>query len=1817
MKSIRRNKKKTAFFLLSTFVFQMVPMDLLALTGGPSQPEVESFQPIGVSDMVDLFSGNFQYNLPLLDVDGYPLNLAYSGDITSDAEASWVGLGWNLNTGAITRSMRGVPDEFKGDIITKQTNLKPNKTISITGGTELEKFGSQKINTSGQDSSVKTTKYNASLTLSYNNYTGFGLSTSISGARTLSKFIGGEKTSESSQSLSLSSSDQGLGISPNASFAKIKKDKDRKDITKSLNIGFDYNSRAGLQSLSFGLKRNKLAVAAGEALNIGLESYTPYVETPMNNTSMTFTFKTGGEFIGIFPNSSISGTYSWQRLKDKIINIRAFGYNNTHEAFDDGEEDLQAMLDVNREKDGSFNKNTPMLPITNYTYDLYNVNGQGISGTFRPFRSEIGNLYDRSSDNTSVGVSPGFETGVGNLTKYGMDINVNFAYSTNGKWKDHYNDAGRKFFVNKIDRESVSPDYEPYAFRQLGEMTIDDESYVKSNYSGTEPLRNQIALADITYRTMPSLLDKYNVQKPYPTRNHREHRIKRNQLLSVLNREEVERFGVENFLNITYPANAHHPAEMTVIKDDGARYVFGIAAYNHKQEETSFSVGPRGKDVQDKIGMELDIDRNSGLVLYDSKDNSMDNDRGLDNYYSNTITPHYAHSYLLTCILSTDYVDIDGVRGPSKGDIGNYTKFSYEKVNSLYKWRVPFEQYKANFNEGLNADLDDNQANYTYGEKELWYLNKIETKNSIAILELEDRKDGFGVIDHNGGIGDVSTKLLRKITLYSKKDYDLNGAGATPIKVVNFEYSYELCPGVPNNNGSTSGPDDNTAKGKLTLKKVYFTYGTSLRGKFSPYTFEYNDGDMNPGYGLKNNDRWGNYKPNDPNLYNSEYPYVDQDKSLVDEYCQAWLLKSITLPSGGVIEVEYESDDYAFVQDKRAMQMFKIYGFCTGEDRDDIFNTSSSAYKKRMEMMKESPAVVNRQYLVFELTEPVTISGNNSSDQDLFRRKYLQGIENLYFRIKVDVVKREALKDKNRNYEYVSGYCELESIYDIDNAFMLSDGTISGKYTHGYVMVKNVKIGDKASLLNVHPMCRAAWQFGRQRLSKEIYGGVTDYSTNGEKLLNTFFNASFIRPIFQKLQGQNGFLMNTNCGKEIDLDRSFVRLYNPNGFKYGGGSRVKKITISDRWNNMIPSGTSNDESIYGQEYDYRTHDPELNRWISSGVASFEPGVGADENPLKQPIFFGDKPEKLLASNDKSYLEAPVGESFYPTPGIGYSKVTVRNLRHTNVNRHATGYVENEFYTAKDFPVITQITPLEVKQTVISPLLKAFKRFTRNYTVASQGFSIELNDMHGKPKAVWVYSEDSKVPISGTEYKYKCKPHQTDPISGKSYMLTNDVQVVYPDGRVDTKELGVEYDMVNDYRQETTTSFSGSGDVNFDAFTVGILSIFPSFFAGIDNDRQGFRSAVTTKVINRYGIVEEVIAHDLGSKVGTKNLAYDSETGNVLLTQTKNEFEDDIYSFTYPAHWYYDGMGHAYKNYKMWFTHQDFDADGRTEIENAENWFVIGDEIIAGTEKGWVSEIDGNLDKIKVINELGKPFKPLTNDNEIKIIRSGRRNILQANIGSIVSMSNPLNGIRNNSFSKVVNASNQVFRDDWKTYCECFEGESDFMKISSNPYATGRKGIWRPFKSFTYLTNREISIRNSNTNIRHDGTFVNYSPFWKWNDGYWGIDDVGWTWTSEITEYSPFGMELENRDPLNRYSAATYGYNNSLPLSVAANARYAEIGFDGFEDYDFSNCTNDHFSYRANAIDVTETSSHTGKKSIRVNSSSDVKISKPIENCVAP
>src|SRR5205085_11524211 len=177
------------------------------------------------------------------------------------------------------------------------------------------------------------------------------------------------------------------------------------------------------------------------------------------------------------------------------------------------------------------------------------------------------------------------------------------------------------------------------------------------------------------------------------------------------------------------------------------------------------------------------------------------------------------------------------------------------------------------------------------------------------------RFDGRSVNDQSGGgLSSTGMQQLNRIALFSKGDLLRFGNSAKPIKTVYFNYSNKLC---QDNNGLTNQSTNSYTgeKGKLTLESIYFTYNGNERQKKNKYRFHYSDN--NPTYSYTQNDRWGNYKPatdNPGGLNNSDYPYSVQDKTKADLYAAPWTLDSVALPSGGKIGVQYESDDYAYVQ---------------------------------------------------------------------------------------------------------------------------------------------------------------------------------------------------------------------------------------------------------------------------------------------------------------------------------------------------------------------------------------------------------------------------------------------------------------------------------------------------------------------------------------------------------------------------------------------------------------------------------------------------------------------------------------------------------------------------------------------------------------------------------------------------------------------------------------------------------------------------------------------------------------------------------------
>jgi hypothetical protein len=283
---------------------------------------------------------------------------------------------------------------------------------------------------------------------------------------------------------------------------------------------------------------------------------------------------------------------------------------------------------------------------------------------------------------------------------------------------------------------------------------------------------------------------------------------------------------------------------------------------------------------------------------------------------------------------------------------------------------------------------------------------------------------------------------------------------------------------------------------------------------------------------------------------------------------------------------------------------------------------------------------------------------------------------------------------------------------------------------------------------------------------------------------------------------------------------------------------------------------------------------------------------------------------------------------------------------------------------------------------------------------------------------------------------------------------------------------------------------------------------------------------------------------------------------------------------------------------------------------ASSYLVDGDEVLLsstssfnGSKKVWVHSVGSTF---KLMDKAGVDLSDNLNSNEVKVIRSGRRNLQSTSMASVVMMKNPLDIIGTQvqpgfleagvwDLQKIVNAGAVEFSEDWDLQCECgIDNVSDVY----NPYRMNTKGVWRAKKSHLYLTGRHHNTGNPDP--RNDGFYNTFSPFYSFNGGGWQInsDNTDWTYTSEVSAFSPYGFELENEDALLRPSSAQYGYNFMFPMAVSANSKYSQMGYDGFEDYSFDGCkTNEHFGFRGSVNgdegELINTESHTGIHSLKV------------------
>jgi hypothetical protein len=1636
-----RKKTIAVFFVAALAVQDFYPAAAYALTSGPAQPEMEKFQPAGVSDAVDLFTGDFHYDIPLLDVDGYPLNLTYHSGTHMEDEAGWVGMGWSLNPGSMNRTVRGLPDDFTGD----NSSTDPADAIQSTQYRKnFVKIGGQ-ITLKGSLFGWPYGSGSLHLGVYKDNYYGIGADIGASVSFQLAQ----NSSSPLTASLGLSSDTrQGVTLSPSFTLSAFS-DAQKEGFNIGLSGGFAYNTREGLKSVNLGQSFNTNSSGdfnhMGYSAKVGFagfaktfaHTYTPSFSTNTVNSSQSFNFDLGPEALGGYIGVGGTGYEYTETNVEPYSSIPAYGYLH----YVNGRKNPAALLDFNREKDGAFMTTAPAIPIPVVTEDYFEATNQVGSEEFRPVYNGNYIVYDRPFTNTSASASGGFTIGAGDIEEVGLQADVSNGQAVTHAWTS--GDYINAVTPSATNLQQYGPYYESVYFKKAGEQTkmcppyynamwTDNTQKVAVSYSGGGTSAN----AEFVGTNGTS----YNIQSPI-TRPQRDVRTSTFTYLTAL---QASQYGLDKTINgsprvdqinIANPVSTvhkpHHMSEVTVTDKDGKRMVYGIPVYNTDQEEVAMSVA--GVAPTDPTAP---VVRRNGLIGYTpGTDNTVNNRNGRENIYNRKIVPPYATSFLLTGILSPDYVDLTG-NGISDDDLGTAIKFHYKKSPVTYKWRAPFEANQANYNEGFLYDQTDDKGNYTFGTRELWYLDTIRSKTMEAVFITSARNDGLGVLGENGG-PDITNTLqeLDTIKLFSTADLMKNGANATPIKSVIFTYDYSLYPGMPN--------DKNGASGKLTLKKVQFTFGNSTRALTNPYIFAYDmrtveDGsianlpadtiqaELTDQYAQRQSDRWGTYKQSYFNnirnyMNNGEFPYSIQatdngaydERMLADRFASKWQLNSITTPTGGVISVQYESDDYSYVQDQQAMIMCPMSGVGSAGVNTGMINSN----------------------LIY-VTVPVSVSSPAAFVSTYLNGPNGQNLDNIFYKVKADV-------DGKQHWEYVYGYAEIDYSQSVQPG---PDG-----HTWG-IPVKKVN--------GYNPISMQAWQMIQTDLPQWAYPDYDNSDASGfggnveaavESIVAAFIDLRELFESFDQIASHSHFANN------IDPTTSLIRLNYPVGLpngptshrtygKLGGGSRVSQIEISDDWNTMV-GGKS---VAYGVKYDYTATD-DKGDIISSGVASYEPEIGNEENPFRQPVDYTEKVEWGL--DRYHYMEKPFGESYFPAPVVGYSQVkaTEYGIDHSSSQPAVsnTGYRISQFYTSRDFPTQVDYLPLEEDNYENDLTLLLFASQTINRVTTTQGFKVIDNDMHGKQKSVQTYDNGGTL-ITSKDFFYQVN----DP-NAQRKTLNNTVPAMNTDGTIPGAGMLIATDaeLITDMRE------SNSSNTGVSAGLYAGVTVFPFFipivipFIGGDYDQSGslrtYNSVSTIKVIHQYGLLKEVKTTQNGSSLTADNLLWDAQTGAVLLARNQNEFNDYTYALNYPAYRAYNGMSSAYENIGTVFSGFSTNTDGTVATPASSGYLAAGDELVdidpGMSTRGWLMQSgDGTL---RFIDQTGNFI--YTTGGTFMVIRSGRRNMLNAAAGSVVTMNNPLvlggSGyiLQANVDANVLDTKALTYKDEWG------QPVPNFMTVTTN------------------------------------------------------------------------------------------------------------------------------------------------------------------------
>jgi hypothetical protein len=701
-----------AFLAINTLLQIMFPAVSYALTAGPTAPEFSSFEPVDTTDMVNLTTGDFNYNIPLLEVPGpeggYPLSLSYHAGISPAEEASWVGLGWSLNPGAINRSVNGYPDD--------SYRMKENIVDYWDGGETYQKsFGL------GYSIPFSGVSINYGIVTSNDTYSGFSTLGTVSMGK--GNFYMGKSLGTGAYK------DKGkifIGYKARYRFSDTPLGVDIASMEASMNTkGSSYSYSYGSNYYNSETQDGGLAQSRTKNLSSSY-GYIPGLNVDISLQKNHIRYWSDA-------STNIYGT-GILHAKEANSQIDEDYMDPNHTTLHSFSSDALLIYDVDSQNESDPNKQLGgSLP----AYDNYVVLGQGVGGSIKPYIFENGDLFTQT-------IYKRFEEGIlkGQIDFDNPEVDFKSARPF-AKTKVDYrfvNDFSNKLIVDPARIDLANMTAPLHSVETEGGF---NNSYGKQHLAGSSHIE-WFTNEEIANGQAPNFIDYFEPNQRELSYSLYEDYLQPEMVLPYRCFDDLLGFDVGGFKQDQYPfLKKENSEEGNTIEYDASLQTY---IYTNCDKPTIKSLKTETIDISKSVGGYM-ITNPSGVTYHYalpvyahseySRTKVKDPEKGASTFRETKRKAPYAYTWLLTAVTGPDYQDRNHNGKVDDEDWGYWVKFDYGKWADNYQWRSPHQ--------GYHSDVESDVETFSSGIKELYYLDAIETKTHKALFIKSMRKDGFGV----------------------------------------------------------------------------------------------------------------------------------------------------------------------------------------------------------------------------------------------------------------------------------------------------------------------------------------------------------------------------------------------------------------------------------------------------------------------------------------------------------------------------------------------------------------------------------------------------------------------------------------------------------------------------------------------------------------------------------------------------------------------------------------------------------------------------------------------------------------------------------------------------------------------------------------------------------------------------------------------------------------------------------------------------------------------------------------------------------------